>query len=99
MKRAPHLPDRDLALCYLRCDARATGHNARERDTDERRDGGGDRPAPTGSRPADYIAHVGNIGYNARERDAGERRDAGREWNHLPDRGQAATRCLTDFEA
>jgi hypothetical protein len=35
------LPDRDLALCYSRRDAGATGHNARERDTGERRAAGG----------------------------------------------------------
>ena len=31
------LPDRDLALCYSRRDAGATGHNARDRDRGERR--------------------------------------------------------------
>jgi len=43
--------------------------------------------------------HCGHKPASARERGTGARRDAGRECRQLTDRVQAATRCLTDFEA
>ena len=93
-----------IAAKRLRRDAGATGHNARERDTGERRARGGNGlvAIPVGStcriaakrlrRPRRDAGADWPHATSARERDTGERRATGR-WQHLPDRGHAMPRA------
>ena len=87
----------------LRRNARATGHNTRERGTGERRDAGREWPSPAGSRPAAtsspraYFATTGPIRISGRGRQVAVATRAklwprGRRWDrHLRDSRQATT--------
>ncbi len=93
-----------IAAKRLRREAGATGHNARERDTGERRDAGAgmvasmgqhltDRGQPT-MLTGDASPAVDTDATSARERDTGERRDAGQRAAPAGSRrGYAYRRC------